>query len=587
MNLISEIKKRVQEAFDACGYKNADILTKVSDRPELSDYQSNGALPLAKSLKQNPRMIAEAVADYLKKDSFFKAVTVDGPGFINMSITDDILGKMAPTVFGQENLGYLRQSPRKKVVMDYGGPNIAKALHVGHLRPAIIGDAVNRILRFAGDEVISDVHLGDWGKPMGLLITMIQERQPDLVYFDPDYTGSYPKEPPFTGKDLEVMYPEASARSKEDPEFAQKAENNTKLLQDGHRGYRALWQQFVEVSVADIKEIYGELNVDFDLWRGESNVHDRLGQMVNRLSEKGTIVPDDGAKVIHLGKSKTGNDLPPLIMVKSNGGFMYGGTDLATVEERVEEFNPDNILYFTDARQGLHFEQVFKAAEIIGLTHKAKLEHLVFGTVNGTDNKPFKTRDGGIMTLRNLIDIAKNSALRKMEAGEMGRDLTAEEKKDISAVVGVSALKFFDLMNDRIKNYVFDEEKLSSLEGKTGPYCLYALVRMKSIFEKMGVSQELKQDDIITITNPAERQLLLRLHSLPEAVQTAYDSRAPHVIADYLFKIAQDFNFFYHDCPIKDASEDIQKSRLALVKCALIVGLKMADLLGLRVPNKM
>ncbi len=587
MNLLNQIKEKVATAFTSCGFSSENTLVRLSDRPDIGDYQSNGALPLAKSMRQNPRALAEQIAEKLRSDSFFEKVSVDGPGFINMKISDTVLGQSVYSILGTKQCGYERPDLPKTVVMDYGGPNIAKALHVGHLRPAVIGESIKRICQFVGDNVIADVHLGDWGKPMGLLITELQERNPNLPYFDDNYTGEYPVQAPFSAKDLETMYPIASQKSKEDENFADRARQNTKRLQDGHKGYRALWQHFIDISVADIRQMYDELNISFDLWRGESHVHDRLQKMIERLRQEGTIIPDQGAEIIPLGKSKGGNDLPPLIMVKSDGSVMYAATDLATIEERIDEFNPDYILYVVDARQALHFEQVFCGAEKIGLTQKAKPEHLGFGTINGTDNKPYKTRSGGVPTLRYLIDTAVQAARQKMESGEMGRDLTQEEKESISKIVGVSALKFADLMNERMKNYIFDEDKLTSTEGKTGPYLLYAMVRMKSVLEKMQESSALTADDKIVITHPAERQLLLRLYALPDSVQTAYDNRAPHVIADYLFKLAQDFNLFYHDCPIKGADEKIQKSRLTLTKYTLYIALAVSDMLGLQVPDKM
>ncbi len=587
MNLINCVKEKVAAAFQESGFENAETLVRLSDRPDMSDYQSNGALPLAKTLKQNPRAIAEKIADVLRRDSFFQKVSVDGPGFINMTISDEMLSRLAFDVLSGPKCGYERLDTPKKVVVDYGGPNIAKALHVGHLRPSIVGEAIKRICRFAGDDVIGDIHLGDWGKPMGLLIAAIQDRSPDLPYFDDDFTGDYPSEAPFTGKDLETLYPLASQRAKDDEDFANRARENTRLLQEGRPGHRALWQHFVRLSVADIKELLDELGVEFELWRGESHVHDRLQKMIARLRAEGKIIPDDGAEIIPLGKSKSGNDLPPMIMVKSDGAVMYGATDLATIEERVEEFKPDVIIYAVDARQALHFEQVFATAEKLNMVPHTALEHAGFGTVNGKDNKPFKTRDGGVMTLRMLIDIAVNAARAKMESGEMGRDLNPEEKERISKIVGVSALIFADLMNERMKNYIFDEEKLSSTEGKTGPYLLYAMVRMKSVLEKMGMDTIIASDDVIQITHPAERQLLLRLFALPDSVQTAYENRTPHVICDYLFKLCQDFNLFYHDCPIRDAAPEVQKSRLALTKYVLHVAQTMASVLGMRVPDKM
>ncbi|MGN1063491.1 MAG: arginine--tRNA ligase [Alphaproteobacteria bacterium] len=587
MNLLSQIKQKVASAYAANGFDGYATLVRLSDRPDISDYQSNGALGLAKSLKQNPREIATKIATVLKEDPFFAAVTVDGPGFINMKIADTALETMAYTVLSDNKCGYERIGAAQKIVMDYGGPNCGKVLHVGHLRTAVIGESIKRICRFVGDEVISDVHLGDWGKPMGQIITEIQDRQPDLVYFDETFTGDYPETAPFTKEDLLSIYPIASQKSKEDETFNARAKENTRLLQEGHRGYRALWHKFIDMSVADIKELYAELGIEFELWRGESHVQERLIGMVQRLKKEGKLILDEGAYIVPLGKSKNGNDLPPLIVVKSDGAVSYGATDLATVEERVEEFHPDRILYVIDARQSIALEQVFSASASIGLFPADKLEFLGFGTVNGKDNKPYKTRSGGVPTLRSLIDLAVCSARTKMETGEMGKDLTDSEKNDISKIVGVSALKFADLMNERAKNYIFDEEKLTSIEGKTGPYILYAIVRMKSILEKMKQSATLSEADTVRIQTPAERALMLRLYALPDFVQTAYDNRAPHVICDYLFKLAQDFNTFYHDCPIKGADESTQKSRLALTKYTLHVMVTMVDLLGLKVPDKM
>ncbi len=587
MNLLNQIKAKVEAAFEAAGFDASNTLVRLSDRPDMSDYQANGALPLAKALKQNPRQLAEKIASYLREDPLFETVSVDGPGFINLRLNDARLGQEAYALLATPQAGYERPDKPKTLVIDYGGPNVAKALHVGHMRPAIIGEAIKRICRFVGDTVIGDVHLGDWGKPMGLLITEMQERYPDLPYFDKAFKGNYPQEAPFTGQDLENMYPIASAKSKEDEAYAARARENTRLLQEGHPGYRALWQQFCCLSIADIKKQYDELGITFDLWRGESHVHDRLQRMIVRLRDEGVLVKDQGAEIIPLGKAKSGNDLPPLIMVKSDGAVMYAATDLATIEERVEEFHPDAILYVVDARQSLHFEQVFAGSEKINLAPGVSLEHLGFGTINGADNKPYKTRSGGVPTLRYLIDMAVSAAKAKMTSGEMGRDLTADEQSDIARIVGVSALKFADLMNERMKNYVFDENKLTSTEGKTGPYLLYAMVRMKSVLEKMGVSSTLTPEDVIHISVAPERQLLLRLYALPDAVQTAYDNRAPHVLCDYLFKLAQDFNLFYHDCPIKGADDRLQKSRLALTKYTLHVAQRVADMLGLEVPEKM
>jgi len=582
MNLMNEIKKRVQNAFNLSGFENADILVKISDRPDMSDYQSNGALPLAKQTKQNPRAIAEKIADVLRSDDFFSKISVDGPGFINMTISDTKLGEMTFDILGNSKGGYERTDSPKKVVLDYGGPNVGKALHIGHLRPANIGDAVRRIMTFAGDETIGDAHLGDWGRPMGLVITELKRTYPDMPYFKDDYTSDDGYQVPFTIKDVAEAYPTASAKAKADEVYMNEAKEATRLLQTGHKGYYDLWKRFVDITVADDKEIFDVLGVHFDLWWGESRENERGIQMVKRMKEKGLAILDDGAIVVPMD-----GDTPPAILVNSAGAMMYATTDLATIEERVETFNPDVMIYFTDLRQGLHFSQVFAVAQKDGMAPNVHFEFQGFGTITGADNKPYKTRDGGVASLRSVIEMAEQAARSKMDAGEMGRDLTDDEKKEISKIVGISALKFVDLANDKIKNYVFDPDKMTSTEGKTGPYLLYAMVRMKSVLEKMQVGPNLSKEDIVIITTPAERQLLLRLYALPDAVQTAYDNRAPHVIADYLYKLCQDFNLFYHDCPIKDAKPDVQKSRLALTKYALHIGTMMANLLGLKVPDKM
>lgn len=587
MNLKRLVKSKVEAAYVACHLDPLKTLVKTSDRPDISDYQSNGALGLAKELKTSPRVLAEQIATHLRQDDFFETVTVDGPGFINMRLSNKILSQYAFEILSAQKGGYERNDSPKKIVIDYGGPNIAKALHVGHLRPHVIGEAVKRLCLFVGDKVIGDNHMGDWGLPMGLLMAEIQEHQPDLPYFNTDFVGSYPEIPPFTYKDLEQMYPLASQKSKQDPAYLTRAKELTRRLQMGEKGLRALWQQFIDVSVNELKKIYNELDIQFDLWRGESHVNDRLNIMIDRLKRDGTIIPDNGAQIIPLGKARGGNDLPPLIMVKSDGAVMYGATDLATIEERVEEFDPDEILYVVDARQGLHFEQVFSVAEKLGLLSHTKVSHLGFGTINGHDNKPFKTRDGGVMTLRMLIDTAHAAALNKMNSGEMGRDLTDSEKNEISKIVGTSALKFADLVNERTKNYIFDSDKLTSVEGRTGPYLLYAIVRMNSLLEKNNTDATLTSVDIPIADMPAERALLLRLYALPEAIQTAYDNKTPHVICDYLFKLAQDFNLFYHDCPIKEADEKTRCSRLALTKYALHIARLTADILGLKIPKKM
>ncbi|MBQ3695617.1 MAG: arginine--tRNA ligase [Alphaproteobacteria bacterium] len=579
MNLLSVINEKVGAAFKTAGYQDAQTLVRAADRPDLADYQANGALALAKSQHQNPREVAEKIAEELKKDSFFSEVSVAGPGFINMKIKDEELTKLAAPILTQEKAGYERVDKPRTVVLDYCGPNVGKVMHVGHLRSGNIGDAVRRIMTFAGDKTIGDAHLGDWGRPMGLVLTELQKRWPDMPYFKADYKDDKGYQVPFTLADVIEAYPVASAKAKEDEAYMEQAKNYTRELQEGNKGLRDLWKKFVDLTKADTQDLMQQLNVHLDLWWGESTVNDRCNEMIERLKKSGVAELDDGAWII-----RQEGDTPPLILVNSAGASMYAATDLATLEARMEEFKPDVVLYFTDARQSLHFAQVFATAKKTGIVpENVKLEYQPFGSVNGADNKPYKTRDGGVPTLRFLIDSAVQKARAKMESGEIGRDLTDAEKDEISHTVGVAALKFMDLMNDKVKNYIFDEDRMLATEGKTGPYLLYAMVRMKSVLEKLGKPK----DDTLTITNPAERKLLLNLYTFPENVQIAYDNRAPHVIADYLYKLCQDFNLFYHDCSIKDADESTKNSRLNLLAYTLKVALLCADMLGLKVPNKM
>lgn len=579
MNLLSVINEKVEKAFAACGFEDATTLVRAADRPDLADYQSNGALALAKSQHKNPREVAEQIATELKKDSFFTEVSVAGPGFINMKIKDEELTNLAAQILTQEKAGYERKDSPKTVILDYCGPNIGKVLHFGHLRSSNIGDAVRRIMTFAGDKTIGDAHLGDWGRPMGLVLAELQNRWPDMPYFKKDYTNDKDYQVPFTLADVNEAYPIASAKAKEDEAYMTRAKTYTRELQEGNKGLRDLWQKFVDLTKEDAQDLMRLLNVHLDLWWGESTVNEATIALVQDLKEKGLAVMDDGALVI-----KQENDIPPAILINSAGALMYAATDLATLQERMRQFHPEAILYFTDARQNLHFSQVFASAKKTGIVpENVSLEFQPFGTVNGPDNKPYKTRDGGVPTLRSVVEAAIAAARRKMDAGEMGKDLTEPEKAEISKIVGVAALKFADLMNDKVKNYIFDEDRMISTDGKTGPYLLYAMVRMKSVLEKLGHPQ----NDALAITNPSERKLLLNLYTFPENVQIAYDNRAPHVIADYLYKLCQDFNLFYHDCPIKGANEQTKNSRLNLLAYTLKVALLCADMLGLQVPNKM
>ena len=579
MNLLSVINEKVVKAFAVCGFDEAQTLVRAADRPDLADYQANGALALAKSLHQNPREMAEKIKDELQKDPFFADVSVAGPGFINMKIKDSELVRLAEPILSEAKAGYESKESPKTIILDYCGPNVGKVLHVGHLRSGNIGDAVRRIMHFVGDKTIGDAHLGDWGRPMGLVLTELQSRWPEMPYFKTDYVSDEGYVLPFSLQDVVEAYPIASAKAKEDATYMEQAKTYTRELQEGRKGLRDLWKRFVELTKTDTQDLMNQLNVHLDLWWGESTVNDRGIAMIERLKTAGVAELDNGAWIV-----RQEGDIPPLILLNSAGAMMYAASDLATLEARMEDFHPDAVIYFTDARQGLHFSQVFATAKKTGIVpENVKLEYQPFGSVNGADNKPYKTRDGGVPTLRFLIDSAVKKARAKMDSGEIGRDLTESEKDKIAHTVGVAALKFMDLMNDKVKNYIFDEERMLATEGKTGPYLLYAMVRMKSVLEKLGAPQ----NNELHLTHPAERKLLLNLYTFPENVQIAYDNRAPHVIADYVYKLCQDFNLFYHDCPMKEADESTKNSRLMLVTYTLKVALICADMLGLEVPDKM
>ncbi|MDD3669110.1 MAG: arginine--tRNA ligase [Alphaproteobacteria bacterium] len=583
MTLSDLIKDKAAAAFTAAGFGGAETLTRPSDRPDIGDYQINGALAYAKVTKQNPRVVADAAAAELRKDAFFASVSVDGPGFVNLKIADDALGKLAPEILGSGTCGYAPAGAPTKIVMDYGGPNVAKILHAGHLPSANLGEAVLRLCRFAGDVVVGENYLGDWGRPMGLMIEAVREKYPDLPYFDAKATA-FPKHPPFTNDDLIDMYPAASARIKTDADFLARARESTRLLQEGHAGYRALWRQFLDMSVASMKKTYDRLGIRFDVWTGESAAYDRALQLAAAWRKDGTLKLDDGAWIIPLDAAASDAPLPPVIVLNSVGGITYAASDLATIARRADQYHPDIIIYSVDARQSLHLKQVFDAARQTGLAPGVSFENFAFGAVCGADRKPFKTRDGGVMPLDTLIDTAVQSVKARMDAGEIGRGLTDAEKAAVAEKVGVSALKFAGLINDKTKDCVLDIDKITQVEGRTGPYILYTIVRMKAVLDKVGAAGDKTP---VMCAHPAERALLLRLYAFPDAVQAAYANRAPHMLADYVFKLAQDFNLFYHDCPIRDAGARTRAARLALTQYTLRAAQSVADILGLMVPDKM
>jgi len=587
MSLIDSLSAVVGEAFATAGLDAQFGKVKPADRPDLAQFQCNGALAAAKAAKQNPRAIAESVIAALKDRSEFADLTVAGPGFINIKLTDAFLSERVGALAADKKLGGWAGASKQKVVIDYGGPNVAKPLHVGHLRAAIIGESLKRILRFSGDEVIGDVHLGDWGLQMGQLISELELRQPDLPYFEEGAEGPFPSEPPISLKDLEDMYPAASAACKADPARADIARKATKALQDGRPGYRALWRHFVNLSVTAMKQDYADLGVEFDLWKGEADADPLIPELTEDLEKRGIIELSDGAKIIRVARDDDNKEMPPIIFVNSEGAVGYHATDIATIMDRKREINPDRILYVVDARQRLHFEQVFRAVDLAGYFDGAKLEHLWFGTMNGKDGKPFKTREGGTLKLRDFIDMVMNRARERLKESGLAEGYGEEETADIALKVGVAALKFADLSNTRTSDYIFDLDRFMAFEGKTGPYLLYASVRVRSVLAKAEAAGAGAQGPV-AISAPEERDLALALLSFCGAMRETYDRRMPHILCDHVFTLAQAFSKFYAACRIVDEEDDaVRASRLSLAT-ATGAQLDLAlDLLGIEAPERM
>ena len=576
------------DAFEMAGYDRGYGEVRVSDRPDLCQFQCNGALSAAKQYRTNPRQIAQGVVDSITAPEVFAELSLAGPGFINILLTDEFIARHVQEVCEDERLGCETIADPERILVDYGGPNVAKPLHVGHLRAAIIGESIVRICRFVGHEVIGDVHLGDWGVQMGLNIMAIRERSPDLPYFDVAYTGPYPEDPPVNISDLEEMYPKASEREKNDPEFAEAARQVTVELQSGRPGYLALWRHIREVSVAALKEDYKMLNIQFDLWLGESDTQDRIAGLIERLKAEGHAQKSRGALVVEVDDPDERESIPPLMLEKSDGAVLYGTTDLATIDQRVEQYRPAYILYVVDNRQAQHFRQVFKASYKTGVAQEStRLEHDGFGTMNGKDGKPFKTREGGIMKLKDLIQLVTDHARARIETIESVREYDEDEKETIARIVGVAALKYADLMNHRTKDYVFDLDRFSSFEGRTGPYILYAAVRIKSVMRRAG-ERGLQPGGIMAPRSESERNLDLKLSELPAVIDLAFETRAPNHLCEYAFQLAMAYNRFYHTHHILN-EEDVERraSWLAVSGVTLRVLERVLDLLGIEVPRRM
>ncbi len=584
LDLISE---EMKNAFEAAGYDRELGKVTVSNRPDLCEYQCNGAMAGAKMYKKAPFMIANEVAEKCKDSLIFKEVLAVNPGFLNLKIKESFLTDYLMKVSSDPKFGLEMPEKANRIIIDYGGPNVAKPLHVGHLRSAVIGESIKRIAKYAGHDVIGDIHWGDWGLQMGLIMTELKERQPDLVYFDESYDGEYPEEPPFTISELAEIYPTASGKSKEDAAYKEHALDATYKNQSGVRGYRALWKHIMAVSVPDLKKNYKNLNVDFDLWKGESDVKDIIPVMVDYMKEEGYAYISDGALVVDVKEETDTKEVPPCLILKSDGASLYNTTDLATIMDRMKTYHPERMIYLTDKRQELYFEQVFRCARKTKLvTDSTELLHIGFGTVNGKDGKPFKTRDGGVMRLEDLIQEIKDEMYRKITDN---REVDEEEARKTADVVALSAIKYGDLSNQAAKDYIFDIDKFTSFEGDTGPYILYTIVRIKSILNKIKEQGgSLTSVTLNEAGSDAEKALMMQLAGFNAMMENAYMETAPHKICAYIYDLANLFNHFYHETKIV-TEEDQQKKAgwVALLVLARDILETCIDVLGFSAPERM
>lgn len=583
--LLEIITEEFENAFEKCDYDKKLGKVVISNRPDLCQYQCNGAMAGAKVYHKAPIMIANDVVEVLKDSTMFATVEAVMPGFININLSSQFVAEYLNDMKQAEKYGCSKNS--KKVVIDYGGANVAKPLHIGHLRSAVIGESIKRIKKYVGDDVISDVHLGDWGLQMGLIITELECRKPKLVYFDENYDGPYPEEAPFTLAELEEIYPCASAKSKVDEAFKEKAHEATVKIQSGYAPYTAIWKHIMNVSIPDLKRNYDNLNVSFDLWKGESDAKPYISGLIQDLIEKGLAYESQGALVVDIAEEGDKKELPPCIVRKSDGAALYATSDLGTIIQREQDYNPDEYIYLTDKRQELHFTQVFRVAKKAGIVAPdKKMEYIGFGTMNGKDGKPFKTREGGVMRLEYLIAQINDAVYEKIMEN---RTVSEEEARETSKIVGLAALKYGDLSNQASKDYVFDIDRFTSFEGNTGPYILYTIVRIKSILEKYKAEgHEISDIDIVAAENEAQMQLMLEIAKFNEVVENAAEELAPHKICSYIYDLSNAFNKFYHETKILSEEDEKKKagyiSLIHLAKSVLETGI---DLLGFEAPERM
>ena len=591
--LIDSITEEVTKAFVDNGYDAKYGKVTLSNRPDLCEYQCNGAMAAAKEYKCAPFMISDKIAEALTGNAMFESVESVKPGFINLKLSKEYLAGVVTEMKQDEGrFGCEAAKDPKTIIVDYGGANVAKPLHVGHLRSAIIGESVKRIGKFMGHNVIGDVHLGDWGLQMGLIIVELKERKPDLVYYDESYTGEYPKEAPFTISELEDIYPTASKKSKEDEAFREAAMEATSQLQAGRRGYRALLAHILDVSVTDLKKNYDNLNVSFELWKGESDAQPYIPDMVQMMKDKGFAYMSEGALVVDVKEDTDTKEIPPCIILKSDGASLYSTTDLATIVMRMQDYNPDAIIYLTDQRQSMHFVQVFRCARKTGLVGPdVELTHIGFGTMNGKDGKPFKTRDGGVMRLEYLLDEINEEMLKKITENQKEKenlDISEEEAKQTAKTVALAAVKYGDLSNQASKDYCFDIERFTSFEGNTGPYILYTIVRIKSILKKYTAKNTLPDAPILGAHSASEKNLMLVLSRFNAMMENAYEEKAPHKICAYIYELANAFNGFYHETKIlSEEDPQVQASYIGLLVLTKNILETCIDVLGFSAPDRM
>ncbi|MCI9565744.1 MAG: arginine--tRNA ligase [Eubacterium sp.] len=584
--LLELITEEFEKAFDACGYDTKLGKVGISNRPDLCQYQCNGAMAGAKLYHKAPIMIANDVVAAIGEHPMFQSVEAVNPGFININLNSGFVAEYLNDLAGADKFGVVNDNI-ETIVVDYGGANVAKPLHIGHLRSAVIGESVKRIVKYMGNEVIGDVHLGDWGLQMGLIITELQERKPELVYFDESYHGDYPEDAPFTISELEEIYPCASKKSKEDESFKERAHQATLKLQSGYAPYYALWQHIMKVSKVDLKKNYDNLKVTFDLWKGESDAQPYIPGLIQDLIDKGLAYESQGALVVDIAEEGDSKELPPCIVRKSDGAALYATSDIATLVQREQDYQPNKYVYLADKRQDLHYTQFFRVAKKAGIVKpETELNFIGFGTMNGADGKPFKTREGGVMRLENLISQINDAVYNKIMEN---RSVSEDEARKTSEIVGLAALKYGDLSNQASKDYVFDIERFASFEGNTGPYILYTIVRIKSIIEKYKAEGGQVEDLTVTNTDNGEQLLLmLEIGKVNEIIENAAKELAPHKICSYIYDLSNAFNRFYHGTKIlAEEDEEKKKGYIALINLTKKVLETGIDLLGFEAPDRM